>query len=121
MSGATTITSSGAPEAREEALVALDHAGDRIGLRRRVPLIALERPAEQDAVGARKHVAELALRRVAHLGLGFEDRELAADRVKLLVAEQVAAAETGAVKYQFLRQAGDGRGFAEAAHFDLAA
>src|SRR5690349_22875537 len=97
-------TSSGAAEAREEALVGGDDAGDRRWIGRRVPHVALERAAEQDAVGAREHVAELTLRRVADVWLRLEDRELAADRVQLLIAEQVAAAEPGAIERQALWQ-----------------
>ena len=70
------------------------------GLGRRVPLVELERAAEEDAVGPREHVAGAAGEGVAHLRLRLEDRELAARRVQLLVAEQLAAAKAGAVEHQ---------------------
>src|SRR3954452_23135184 len=97
MSEAPQGTSSGAAEAGVEALVGCEDAGDRLGLRRGVPLVELERAAEDDPVGAREHVAGAAGEGVADLALRFEDGELAAGGPQLLVAEQFAAAEAGAV------------------------
>src|SRR5690242_7371730 len=94
--------SSRAAEAFEEAAVVADDPGDVRRDRRRIPHIPLERPAKDDPVGARKHVAEAAKRCVANLRLRLEDRELAANRLQLLVAEQLARAETGAVENEVL-------------------
>src|SRR6185369_15484773 len=87
--------SSGAAEGAEQALVRGDDAGDRLGLGRPVPLVELERAAEQDAVGAREHIARLDGEGVADLRLGQEDGELATGGAQLLVAEQGAGAEAG--------------------------
>src|SRR3954452_1397794 len=107
MSEPSPVSSSGAAEARKEALMVGDDVGDVLRLRSRVPHAPLERAAEQDSVGAREHVAELSLDRVADLRLRLEDRELAADRRQQLVAEQVAAAKPGAVEDQRFRQGRD--------------
>ena len=61
-------------------------SGSGVGL----PDAALERAAEQDAVGAREHVAGLAGEGVADLGLRQQDGELAAHRLDAGVAEQGA-------------------------------
>src|SRR4051812_4354500 len=101
---ARTAGSSAAAKGGEEALVTSDDPGDRRRVGRRVPDIALERPAEQDAVTAREHVTEFAERGVAYLGLRLENRELAADRMQLLIAEQLARAEAGAIEHQAFRK-----------------
>src|SRR4051794_18622972 len=107
--------SSGAAEAVEEALLAGEDTGDVRGLRSCVPLVDLERAAEDDAVGPRKHVAEVAERRILDFGLGLEDRQLAARRVHVLVVEKVAASETGAVEHEAIGQRGDVGGSPELA------
>src|SRR3954471_3458290 len=99
MSGAPGSTSSGAAERREEPLVRGEDALDRRRLRRRVPLVELEGAAEQDAVRSREHVAGPAGKGVADLRLRLQDGELAARRVEVLVAEQLAAAQSGAVEH----------------------
>src|SRR4051812_10424337 len=104
MSGPLVPTSSGAAEAREEALMVGKDPGDRRWLGSRVPLVDLERPAEDDAIGPREHVARAAAERILHLRLRLEDRKLAARRVQVLVAEQVATAEPGAVEDQVFGQ-----------------
>src|SRR3954469_6663366 len=100
MSGAVRQGSSGAAEAVEEALLARDDSLDRGRLGRGVPHITLECTAKDDSVGAREHVAGAAGQRVAYLRLRLEDRELAAHRLKLLVAEQVPATEPGTIENQ---------------------
>ena len=75
--------SSSATESFEEALVARDDARDRLRVRGRVPDAAFERPPEDNPVGPREHVAEVAERGVADLGLRLEDRKLAADGLEL--------------------------------------
>src|SRR5689334_14699094 len=121
MSGPPRGTSSGAAETGEEALVVGDDAGDVLGLRGRVPHVAFERAAEEDAVRAGEHVAEAPLCGVADLGLRLEDGELAADRMQVLVAEQVAATEAGAVEHQAFGKRGDIGGRRELAYLDPAA
>src|SRR5689334_14386171 len=106
MSGGAEPTSSGAAEGVEEALLRCDDAADVVRLRGRVPFVDLERAAEDDAVGPREHVAEVPERGILNLGLGLEDRELAARRMHLLIIEQVAAAEPGAVEYKGFGQRG---------------
>src|SRR3954465_2496194 len=104
MSGQPSGSSSSAAESGEEALLVGDDARDVCRLGRRVPHVPLERPAEQDAVRPREHVAEPSLGRITDLRLRLEDRELAADRLEQLIAEQVAAAEAGAVEDQVFRK-----------------
>ena len=77
---------------------------DRRRVGRRVPLVELERSAEDDPVGTREHVAGPAGEGVAHLGLRLEDRKLAARGPKVLVAEQLPAAEAGAVEDEAFRE-----------------
>src|SRR5437868_13569449 len=120
MSEACRAGSSGAAEAVEEALLAGDDPGDGGGLRGWVPLPALERAAEQDPVRAREHVAEVAQRGVADLWLRLEDRQLAAHRLELGVAEQVTAAEAGAIEHQRFGQRRDVGRSGEAPHLDPA-
>src|SRR4051812_33995875 len=98
MSVALPGTSSGATETAEEAPVVGDDALDRRRLGRRVPHVLLERAAQHDAVGARKHVAGASGVGVANLRLRLEDGELAAHWLKDLVPEQFAAAKSGAVE-----------------------
>src|SRR5690349_12403494 len=120
MSGPPRVTSSGAAERGEEALVDGEDAGDRVGLRGRVPFIDLEGAAEEDAVGAREHVA-VAEVGVIHLWLRLEDRELTARGMQVLVAEQLAAAEARAVEDQALGKRRQIRRACELADLDLAA
>src|SRR5207253_10737929 len=121
MSAATAATSSGAAEAVEEALMVGDDAGNHCRIGRRVPLVELERAAEDDPVGPGEHVARAAGERILDLGLRLEDGELAAGWSKLLVAEQVAAAEAGAVEDEAFRQCSNAGRRREFPHFDLAA
>src|SRR6476646_8180198 len=121
MSGPPSGTSSSTAQSGEEGLVTGDDAGDRLRLGSRVPLVELERAAEDDAVRAREHVAGTAGEGVADLGLRLEDYELAAGGMQLLVVEQVAAAEAGAIEDQRFGQRGDVRRRRELAHLDLAA
>src|SRR3954452_23548292 len=83
--------SSGAAEAFEEALLRTDDAGDPVRLRSRVPLVKLERAAQQDSVRAREHVTRAAGQCVSDFRLRLEDHELATRWMKVGVAEQVAA------------------------------
>src|SRR5437764_5951080 len=121
MSGPLAATSSGAAQAGEEALMVGNDAGDGRGLGRRVPLVELERAAEDDPVGPREHVAGASGEGILDFGLRLEDRELAARGMKVLIAEQVAAAEAGAVEDEAFRQGCDVSGSRELADFDLAA
>src|SRR3954470_8688389 len=105
--GTERASSSGAAKGTEQALVAGKDAGDVGGLRRRVPLVPLERAAEQYPIGAGEHISTPGGDGVANLRLGQQDGELAAHRVKLHVAEQVSRAEAGAVEHQPLRQGAD--------------
>src|SRR5512133_2923081 len=90
MSWAVRRGSSGAAETLEEALVTAQDALDRRRVGRRIPLIELERAAEDYAVGPREHVAGAAGEGVADIRLRLEDGELAASGAQVLVAEQVA-------------------------------
>src|SRR5439155_6808942 len=92
MSGPPGGTSSGAAQAREEGFVVRDDADDGRRVRRRVPLVELESPAENDPVGPREHVAGAAGEGILDVGLRLEDCQLATRRVKVLIAEQFAAA-----------------------------
>src|SRR5207253_10122842 len=74
MLDAPSATSSGAAEGGVEPLVRGENAGDGLWVRRRVPLVELERAAENDPIGAREHVARAAGEGIADLGLRFEDR-----------------------------------------------
>src|SRR5213075_1456575 len=121
MSGPAIPASSAAAKAVEEALVGGDDAGDVLCPRGWVPFVDLERAAEDDSVGAREHVAEVAERRVTNLRLRLEDGELAARRVQVLVVEQLAAAKAGAVEDQLFRQRCNVGGRGEAANLDVAA
>src|SRR5690348_17514410 len=105
MSGPPPVTSSGAAERGEEALVDGEDAGDVRGLRGRIPFVDLEGSAEEDAVGSREHVAVAEIG-VIHFGLRLEDRELTACGMQVLVAEQLAAAEARAVEDQALGKRG---------------
>src|SRR4051812_37753094 len=89
MLDALSPASSGAAEAFEEALLRADDAGDPVRLRSRVPLVELERAAQQDPVGPREHVAGAASERVADLRLRLENHELPARGVQVRVAKQV--------------------------------
>src|SRR5438445_8884172 len=107
MSEARSSSSSGAAQAGEEGFVASDDPGDGRRVRSLVPLVELERPAEDDPVGPREHVAGAAGEGVTDFGLRLEDRKLAARRAKVLIAEQIVAAEAGAVEHQGFGQSGD--------------
>src|SRR3954453_11806446 len=87
MLDALSPASSGAAEAFEEALLRADDAGDPVRLRSRVPLVKLERAAEQDAVRPREHVTGAAGERITDLWLRLEDHQLATRRVKVRVTE----------------------------------
>src|SRR6185503_17479755 len=121
MSGPFRGTSSGAAEACEEAFLVADDAGDGLGLRSRIPLVELERSAEDDAVGPREHVAGTEGERVIYVRLRLENRKLPAGGVQVRVAEQVAAAEPCAIEDEAFRQRGDVRGCRELADLDPAA
>src|SRR6185503_5870424 len=121
MSEPPSGTSSGAAQRSVETLVRCDDALDGRWLGSRVPLVELERAAEDDPVGPGKHVAWPSGERVIHFGLRFEDCELSARRVQILVAEQIAAAEAGAVENQGFRERSDVRRSRELADFELAA
>src|SRR3954462_13197904 len=90
MSEGPAGTSSGAAQRREEALMVGDDAGDGRRFGGRIPLVDLERAAEDDPVGAREHVAGTAGEGILPLRLRLEDGELAAGRVQVLVSEQLA-------------------------------
>src|SRR6185295_16674878 len=92
--------SSGAAKAAKEALVRSDDPGNRRRVGVRIPYVPLKRSAEEDPVAPREHVAEAALNRISHLRLRLEDRQLPADRMKLLVSEEIARTEAGAVEDQ---------------------
>src|SRR5436190_11285743 len=121
MSGPAIPASSAAAKAVEEALVGGDDAGDVLCPRGWIPFVDLECAAEDDSVGAREHVAEVAERRVTNLRLRLEDGELAARRVQVLVVEQLAAAKAGAVEDQLFGKPGDIGRRGEAPNFDVAA
>src|SRR5438270_8089854 len=121
MSAPAPGTSSGTAQRSEEALMAGDNAGDGRGLGRRVPLVDFESATEDDAVGPREHVAGTAGEGILHLRLRLEDRELAAGRMKVLIVEQVAAAEPGAVEDEALRQRSNIRGRRELADLEFRA
>src|SRR3546814_4514938 len=57
-----------------------DDARDALGLGLGFPDVAFISAADDDPVGARKHIAGLAGEGIADLGLRDQDRELAADR-----------------------------------------
>src|SRR5689334_976106 len=107
MSGRAPPPSSGAAQPGEEGLVVAEDALDRCRLRGRVPHVTFVSAAKDDAVGPREHVPGAASDGVADLRLRLEDGELAADRLQLLIAEQVAAAEAGAVEDQGFGQGGE--------------
>src|SRR5690349_12730281 len=96
-------TSSGAAETGEEAFVVANDTRDGRRLRRCIPLIHLERAAENDPVRAREHVTGAAREGVLHLGLRFEDSELAPGRMQILITEQVAAPEACTVEDETFR------------------
>src|SRR6476646_2557105 len=104
MSAPPPSCSSGTAECGEETLVAGDDACDVRRVGRRIPHVALKCAAEEDAVGARQHVAEVSLGCVANLRLRFEDRKLASDRLKQLVAKQLTASKPSAVEDEVLGQ-----------------
>src|SRR6185369_1072904 len=79
-----------------------------------------ERSSEKDAVRTREHVS-VAEVSVTNLGLRLEDGELATNRVKIGVAEEVATAKPGAIEHQGLRKSGNVAGRCEAPHLDLPA
>src|SRR4051812_4740110 len=93
MLDALSPASSGTAEAFKELLLRADDAGDPVRLRSWVPLVELERAAQQDAVGPREHVAGAASQGVADLRLRFENHQLPARGMQIRVAKQVAAAE----------------------------
>src|SRR5687767_12408162 len=101
--------SSRAAKAAEKGAMGFEDTGDSLRIRNRRPFVELEGPAEQDAVGARKHVPGLAIEGIANLRLRQQDGELAAGGPKALVAEKLARAEAGAVEDQALRQRRDFR------------
>src|SRR3954453_6276870 len=120
MSGAFAPSSSGAAKGGEEALVDGEDARNCVRLRTRIPLIDFEGAAEEDAVGAREHVAIPEIG-VPNLRLRLENRELAPHRVKVGVTEQVATAKPGAVEHQAFRQRSNISGRSEPANLDLSA
>src|SRR5689334_19036748 len=91
-------TSSSASQACEEALVVADDLADGRRVRRRIPLVDLERAAKDDPVRPREHVTGTAGERVLHFRLRLENGKLTAGRMQILVTEQVAAAKAGAVE-----------------------
>src|SRR5437763_8956815 len=109
MSEPPTATSSGAAQAGEEGFVAGDDPGDGRRLGCRIPLVELERAAEDDPIGAREHVAGTAGEGILHLRLRFEDGELTAGRAELLIIEQIATAKAGAVEHEIFGQRGNSR------------
>src|ERR1700757_386967 len=121
MSGPPRMTSSRAPQRGEEALMIIHDLGDGRGFRRRVPLVDLERAAKDDPVGPGEHVAGSAGEGILDFRLRLEDRKLASGRVQVLVIEQVAAAEAGAVEDEDLRQCRNVGWSCELADFELAA
>src|SRR6266496_2740610 len=121
MLDAPSATSSSAAEGGVEPLVRSENAGDGLWVRRRVPLVDLERATEDDPIGARKHVTRASGEGVAHLGLRFEDRQLTTRRVQVLVAEQIAAAEAGTIEHQRFRKRSDVCGRGDLADLDLPA
>src|SRR4051812_7779611 len=120
MSGPARGTSSGAAQPGEEGLMIGDNAGDGRRLGRRVPLIYLERAAEDDPVRPREHVPGASGEGILHLRLRLEDGELAARGVEILVSEQVTAAEPGAVEDETLGQRRNLGGRSELANLELA-
>src|SRR5688572_21523623 len=118
--GALRTTSSGAAEAAEEVAVGSDDPVDSRRDGRRVPHIALERAAQQDAVEAGEHVAPGSGGGVKHLRLRLQHGELATNGVELRVAEQVAGTDAGAVENQRLGQGCEISGRGESADRDLA-
>src|SRR5437762_7586913 len=115
---APRAASSRTAEGGVEPLVRREDAGDRLRVRRRVPLVELERAAEDDPIGAREHVARASGEGVAHLGLRFEDRQLTARRAQVLVAEQLAAAKAGAIEHDHFRKCSDICGCGDLADLD---
>src|SRR3546814_21059188 len=92
-----------------------DDARDALGLGLGFPDVAFISAADDDPVGARKHIAGLAGEGIADLGLRDQDRELAAERDQFHVAEQLARAEPGAVEDQSFGERRDLGGRNEAA------
>src|SRR6476469_5710786 len=121
MSAPASGTSSGAAQRGEEALMIGDDARDGRWIGRRVPPVDLERPAEDDAVGPREHVAGSTSEGILHLGLRLEDRELAAGGMQAGIAEQVAAAKARAVEDEAFGQDRDVGRSREPADLELAA
>src|SRR5438309_10681269 len=120
MSEALPGSSSGAAQAPEEGFVAGDDLGDGRGVGSRVPLVELERAAEDDPVGPREHVPGPSGEGILHLGLRLEDRELTAGGTKVLVVEQAAAAEAGAIEDEAFGQRCNVSGSRELPDFNLA-
>src|SRR5689334_14711839 len=121
MSEPPSGTSSGAPQRSVETLVRCDDALDGRWLGSRIPLVELECPAEDDAIGPREHVARPSGEGIIHFRLRLEDRELPTRRMQILVAEQIAAPEAGAVEHQVFGERSDVRRSRELADFELAA
>src|SRR5438270_4785467 len=121
MSGPARGTSSGAAQPGEEGLMIGDNAGDDRRFGRRVPLIDLERAAEDDPVRPREHVPGTSGEGILHLRLRLEDGELAAPGVEILDSKQVTATEPGAVEEETLRQRHNVRRRSELANLELAA
>src|SRR5205085_6309353 len=92
--------SSGAAQPLVERLVRGEDAGDGFRLGRGVPRVEFEGAAEDDAVRTGEHITVPTREGVADLRLRQEDGELAARGAQLLVVEQGAAAEAGAVEHQ---------------------
>src|SRR5687768_4110517 len=93
-----------AAEIVENGLVRGEDTADLSGVRRGVPDVTLKGAAKDDPVGTGEHIAPFARRRVPHLRLRREDRELTADGDHLLVTEEGAGADTGAVENERLGQ-----------------
>src|SRR5258708_871955 len=116
MSEPPTGTSSRAAKTCKEALMVFDNSSDRLGFGSRIPLVDLERSAKNDPVGPREHVTRSASEGILDLLLWFEDRELAARRVQVLVPEEITAAKTGTIEHEALRKRCDLSGRSETAH-----
>src|SRR5579859_7063558 len=100
MSEPPRCSSSRAAKTGKEALMVFEYPGDRLGFRRRVPLVEFERAAKNDPVRSWEHVSWSAGESILHLLLRFENRELPARGVQILVPEQVAATKASAIEHQ---------------------
>src|SRR5205809_44673 len=121
MSARRSATSSRAAEALEEALMVGNDPRDGRGFGRGVPLVELERAAKDDPIGPREHVARTTGERIADLRLRLENGKLAAGGTQVLIVEQVATPEPGAVEDEVLRQRADFGRSGKLADFDCAA